>query len=80
VDTAVYVRKLLPRKMAKYWLQRYSLFSRFDMGAQMDVQVRRLRLCIWFRVLLVARCVYRTRLMSHQLMNVVSSVHRWTCR
>jgi hypothetical protein len=35
----VYVRKLLPRKMAKYWLQRYSLFSRFDMGAQMDVQV-----------------------------------------
>jgi hypothetical protein len=39
-DTAVYVRKLLPRKMAKYWLQRYSLFSRFDQGVQMDVQVR----------------------------------------
>lgn len=38
-DTAVYVRKLLPRKMAKYWLQRYSLFSKFDLGAQMDVQV-----------------------------------------
>jgi hypothetical protein len=38
-DTAVYVRKLLPRKMAKYWLQRYSLFSKFDQGAQMDVQV-----------------------------------------
>jgi hypothetical protein len=38
-DTAVYVRKLLPRKMAKYWLQRYSLFSRFDQGVQMDVQV-----------------------------------------
>jgi hypothetical protein len=39
-DTAVYVRKLLPRKMAKYWLQRYSLFSKFDLGVQMDVQVR----------------------------------------
>jgi hypothetical protein len=37
--TAVYVRSLLPRAMAKYWLQRYSLFSRFDEGAQMDVQV-----------------------------------------
>jgi hypothetical protein len=37
--TAVFVRKLLPRKMAKYWLQRYSLFTRFDEGAQMDVQV-----------------------------------------
>eukprot|EP00775_Hariotina_reticulata_P006524 gene6524-6752_t len=24
--------------MAKYWLQRYSLFSKFDLGAQMDVQ------------------------------------------
>lgn len=36
---AAYVRKLLPRGMAKYWLQRYSLFSKFDEGAQLDVQV-----------------------------------------
>ena len=43
--TAVYVRSLLPRAMAKYWLQRYSLFSRFDEGAQMDVQVR-----LWLRL------------------------------
>ncbi|KAI8469588.1 MAG: RNA cap guanine-N2 methyltransferase-domain-containing protein, partial [Monoraphidium minutum] len=35
---AAYVRRLLPRHMAKYWLQRYSLFSRFDDGAQLDVQ------------------------------------------
>lgn len=26
--TAAYVRKLLPRAAAKYWMQRYSLFSR----------------------------------------------------
>lgn len=35
-DDAIFVRKLLPRKMAKYYLQRYSLFSKFDAGVQMD--------------------------------------------
>ena len=33
---AAYVRKLLPRSMAKYWLQRYSLFERFDEGVRVD--------------------------------------------
>lgn len=32
--TAAYVRKLLPRNVGKYWLQRYSLFSRYDDGVQ----------------------------------------------
>lgn len=31
---AIAVRKMLPRKMAKYYLQRYSLFSKFDRGVQ----------------------------------------------
>lgn len=26
----------LPRKLWKYWLQRYTLFSRFDEGVMMD--------------------------------------------
>ncbi len=33
---AAHLRKALPRKLAKYWLQRYSLVSRFDMGVQLD--------------------------------------------
>ena len=37
-DTAAYVRTMLPRNMAKYWLQRYSLFSKFDQGIQMDTE------------------------------------------
>jgi hypothetical protein len=53
----VYVRKLLPRKMAKYWLQRYSLFSRFDMGAQMDVQVRSVMLHVTCHFLCCLCCI-----------------------
>ena len=37
-DTAAYVRTMLPRNMAKYWLQRYSLFSKYDQGIQMDTE------------------------------------------
>eukprot|EP00955_Chlamydomonas_euryale_P081885 363637-Chlamydomonas_euryale.AAC.9 len=37
--TAAHLRKLLPRRVAKYWLQRYSLFSRFDAGVQLDTEV-----------------------------------------
>jgi len=37
-DTAAYVRTMLPRNMAKYWLQRYSLFSKYDEGIQMDTE------------------------------------------
>ena len=37
-DTAAYVRSMLPRNMAKYWLQRYSLFSKYDSGIQMDTE------------------------------------------
>ncbi len=37
-DTAAFVRTLLPRNMAKYWLQRYSLFSKYDEGIQMDTE------------------------------------------
>jgi hypothetical protein len=33
-QTAAYVRSMLPRNVGKYWLQRYSLFSRFDEGVQ----------------------------------------------
>ncbi|GMH35113.1 hypothetical protein BSKO_02981 [Bryopsis sp. KO-2023] len=33
---AAEVRAKLPRNVFKYWLQRYSLFSRFDDGIQMD--------------------------------------------
>ena len=36
--TAAFVRSLLPRSMAKYWLQRYSLFSKFDQGVEMDTE------------------------------------------
>lgn len=32
----VHSRSELPRKLWKYWLQRYSLFSRFDDGILMD--------------------------------------------
>eukprot|EP00798_Chlamydomonas_sp_ICE-L_P018094 gene18094-24519_t len=35
-DTAARLRSVLPRGMTKYWLQRYSLFSRFDEGVLMD--------------------------------------------
>ena len=38
--TAAYVRSLLPRNVHKYWLQRYSLFNRFDEGVQLDTEVR----------------------------------------
>jgi len=34
--TAAHVRTLLPRPLSKYWLQRYSLFSKYDAGVQMD--------------------------------------------
>ncbi|KXZ46728.1 hypothetical protein GPECTOR_41g693 [Gonium pectorale] len=37
-STAAYVRTLLPRNAAKYWMQRYSLFSRFDAGVQLDTE------------------------------------------
>ena len=37
-NTAAYVRTLLPRSAAKYWMQRYSLFSRFDEGVQLDTE------------------------------------------
>ena len=33
-NTAAFVRSLLPRNMGKYWLQRYSLFSKYDQGIQ----------------------------------------------
>lgn len=33
-QTAAYVRSMLPRNVGKYWLQRYSLFSRYDEGVQ----------------------------------------------
>lgn len=36
--TAAYVRTLLPRNAAKYWMQRYSLFSRFDADIQLDTE------------------------------------------
>ncbi|KAJ9515364.1 hypothetical protein QJQ45_016365 [Haematococcus lacustris] len=36
--TKAYVRTLLPRNMFKYWLQRYSLFSKLDQGVQMDTE------------------------------------------
>lgn len=36
--TAARVRRRLPRAAAKYWLQRYSLFSRFDAGCRLDAQ------------------------------------------
>eukprot|EP00983_Pelagomonas_calceolata_P099504 1158464-Pelagomonas_calceolata.AAC.3 len=29
-----YVRSILPRNVAKYWLQRYSLFTKYDEGIQ----------------------------------------------
>lgn len=31
---AAYVRTILPRNVAKYWLQRYSLFTKYDDGIQ----------------------------------------------
>ena len=37
-DTAAFVRSMLPRNMAKYWLQRFSLFSKYDQGIQMDTE------------------------------------------
>ncbi|GFR47033.1 hypothetical protein Agub_g8718, partial [Astrephomene gubernaculifera] len=37
-NTAAYVRTLLPRSAAKYWMQRYSLFSRFDSVVQLDTE------------------------------------------
>ncbi|EFJ52391.1 hypothetical protein VOLCADRAFT_56022 [Volvox carteri f. nagariensis] len=37
-STAAYVRTLLPRSAAKYWMQRYSLFSRFDNFVQLDTE------------------------------------------
>ncbi|GIL62121.1 hypothetical protein Vafri_16397 [Volvox africanus] len=36
--TAAYVRTLLPRSAAKYWMQRYSLFSRFDSAVRLDTE------------------------------------------
>jgi hypothetical protein len=35
-STAKYVRNLLPRNVVKYWLQRYSLFSKYDEGIQVS--------------------------------------------
>ncbi|GLI60971.1 hypothetical protein VaNZ11_003225 [Volvox africanus] len=37
-NTAAFVRKLLPRSAAKYWMQRYSLFSRFDSAVRLDTE------------------------------------------
>jgi capsule polysaccharide export protein KpsE/RkpR len=37
-ETAAFVRTLLPRNMAKYWLQRFSLFSRYEEGVLMDTE------------------------------------------
>ena len=34
--TAAMAREQVPRRLFKYWLQRYSLFSKFDQGVQMD--------------------------------------------
>jgi len=31
---AAYVRSILPRNVAKYWMQRYSLFTLYDQGIQ----------------------------------------------
>ncbi|GFH24656.1 uncharacterized protein HaLaN_22491 [Haematococcus lacustris] len=36
--TKAYVRTLLPRNMFKYWLQRYSLFSKLDQGVQISAK------------------------------------------
>jgi trimethylguanosine synthase len=35
-DEAAFVRTLMPRNMFKYFLQRYSLFSMYDQGIEMD--------------------------------------------
>ncbi|KAF5831331.1 RNA cap guanine-N2 methyltransferase-domain-containing protein, partial [Dunaliella salina] len=35
---AAYVRSILPRNVAKYWLQRYSLFTKYDEGIQLDTE------------------------------------------
>ncbi|GIL81482.1 hypothetical protein Vretimale_1017 [Volvox reticuliferus] len=37
-STAAFVRTLLPRNAAKYWMQRYSLFSRFDSAIRLDTE------------------------------------------
>ncbi|GAX75555.1 hypothetical protein CEUSTIGMA_g2998.t1 [Chlamydomonas eustigma] len=37
-ETAAFVRTLLPRNMAKYWLQRFSLFTKYEEGVQMDTE------------------------------------------
>lgn len=34
--TAAQVRSSMPRQVFKYWLQRYSLFSKYDSGIQLD--------------------------------------------
>ncbi len=34
---AAYVRSILPRNVAKYWLQRYSLFTKYDEGIQVGL-------------------------------------------
>jgi hypothetical protein len=40
---AAYVRTILPRNVAKYWLQRYSLFTKYDNGIQVGLVCR----CKW---------------------------------
>lgn len=60
--TAAYVRTLLPRNAAKYWMQRYSLFSRFDADIQLDTEG-------WWSVtpeVLAAHQALRCRALAHR--------------